>query len=128
MSNKEENDKVIIKKLNDERIVGANIHVASSFFSRFKGLMLRKRLEQGEGLLLTKTKQIHTFWMLFPIDVLFLKKTEKDQYKIVAMKEKMKPWRIGKYIGTATDVLELAPGAIASHQIKIGEIIKKVMK
>lgn len=115
--------KIKLIKANTEQIIGNQIWVANNFFARFKGLMLRKALGAGEGLLLTKTKQIHTLWMVFSIDVVYLKKIGEDQYQIVDLEKNMKPWSFGKYKKKATDILELKQGIIEKYQIRIEEKI-----
>jgi len=111
---------------NTGQVVGKKMVIADSFFARFRGWMLIKERSDDDGLLLTKTKQVHTCWMRFSIDVVYLKKIDQDKYIIVALEEKMKPWRIGKYINSATDVLELNAGTIERNQLRYGlELIMK---
>ena len=48
------------------------IEVADNFFKRFRGLMFRRRLAQGRGLLLAPCNSVHMFFMRFAIDVIYL--------------------------------------------------------
>ena len=64
------------------------IKEAKTFWSKFKGLMLKKNIDYG--LLLKNTNGIHTFFMLDNIDVILL---DKD-YKVIKIIENVKPWRI----------------------------------
>ncbi len=101
----------------------ASVYVAQSFFTRFKGLMLKKNIAKNEGLLITSTKQIHTFWMRFAIDIIYLKQHNLYEYEVIGIKEAMQSWRMGRYYKQATDVLELKQGMIKKHEIKVGEKI-----
>ena len=122
--NKNSNKKLVVMiKEDSNKVVGQHILVANSFFTRFKGLMLKKELRAGEGLLLNKTKQIHTFWMRIPIDVVYLKKLDTTKYEIIALQENMKPWKIGKLYKGANHVLELKTGQIKFHQLQVNDIL-----
>ena len=97
------------------RVIADKVKIADSFLSRFIGLMGRKSLDEGEGLLLLKCSSIHCFFMKIPIDVVYISKDMKVLYK-----ETIRPWRIGKIIRGARHVLELAEGKAG---VDIGEII-----
>lgn len=103
----------------NSKIVCENIEIATSFFARLKGLMFREKLNKGEGLLINPCNSIHTFFMKFPIDVLFVNKEDE----IIACIEKMKPSRISKIYGKAKYVVELSAGTIESKDIKVGDRI-----
>lgn len=81
------------------------VEKADNFFKRFKGLMLRKHLAKDGGLLLKKCKSVHTCFMKFSIDVIYL-----DENFIVVGKESLAPYKIGKYFKRAKHVLELNKG------------------
>ncbi|MFV9510508.1 DUF192 domain-containing protein [Tepidibacillus sp. LV47] len=114
--------------MNDEtkEVVGQKILVANSFFRRLKGLMFQKSLGEYDGLLLTKTKQIHMFWMRFSIDVVYLRRVGKKEngllFRVVDLYEEMKPWTIGKWVLQATDVLEVKAGWIREQKISKGDL------
>lgn len=100
------------------------LKIADSFFDRLKGYMLKKRISGNEGLLLTNTKQIHTFWMLTDIDVVYLKRIDDKTYYIIGLQKGLKPWRIGCLYKNATAILELKSGKIDATDIKIGDKIE----
>jgi len=110
-----------------KQVVGRRIAVANSFFRRFKGLMFQKSMGEYNGLLLTKTKQIHMFWMRFAIDVLYVRRGNDEKegqlLEVVDFVEKMKPWKVGRLVSDATDVIELQEGTIAKKRIKIGTLL-----
>ena len=63
-------------KVGDKPLLSKLI-IADSFLSRFKGLMFKKNLPYLEGLLLTPCNGVHTFFMRFNLDILYLNKDNK---------------------------------------------------
>jgi uncharacterized protein len=92
--------------------------VAASFLARFRGLMGVAELPAGRGLLLPRTRSVHTHFMRFPIDVVFL----DDERRVVAIRRSLKPWRFASAKG-ARSVLELAPGECARLGLEQGEAL-----
>ena len=56
----------------DGRVVCEHCELADDFLTRLRGLLGRDYLREGEGLLLSPASSVHTFFMRFPIDVVFL--------------------------------------------------------
>ena len=82
---------------------------------RMKGLLGRSRLRGGEGLLLRPAPSIHTWFMRFPIDAVFL---DRDLV-VLEVVENMGPWRMASRRG-ARAVLELAAGEAARVGLEPG--------
>lgn len=95
--------------------VVARLIVADRFWSRFKGLQWRRRLPDAEGLLLVPCRSVHTFWMRFSIDILFLDETGR----VLEIRRRVPPWRMvipshGRPWATleiAADTACISPGA-----------------
>ena len=83
--------------------------VAANPFSRMRGLLGRSSLEPGDGLLLRPASSIHTAFMRFPIDAVFLDR----ELVVVGVARELRPWRVAARRG-ARSVLELAAGAAAN--------------
>jgi uncharacterized protein len=94
--------------------------VASAFFKRLKGLLGKKNLSPGEALVIKPCNSIHTFFMRFPIDALFVDKNNK----IVAAALCLPPFRISKIYFTAAYVIELPAGSLKTNQISVGDLIE----
>lgn len=90
--------------------------IADRARSRMRGLLGRGSLPAGEGMLLQPAPSIHTAFMQFPIDVVFLDGT----LRVLKIVERMRPWRASSK-RHAWAVLELAAGEVASRQIEIGD-------
>lgn len=98
-------------------LVASDCGIADNFFTRFKGLMLRKSLDSGSGLLITPCNSIHMFFMNFPIDAVFLDRSNT----IVYMAENIKPWRISRVVFNARSVLELPAGTTRLADMQPGD-------
>ena len=95
--------------------------VANSFASRFRGLMGVAQLPPGSGLLLPGTSSVHTHFMRFPIDVVFL----DSGRRIVSLVPSLRPWRLAA-ARTAESVLELAGGECERLGLAEGDVLREV--
>ncbi len=108
----------IINKTNNAVIADEAV-VANTPAKRMKGLLGRKELKDGQALILDPCNSIHTFFMLFPIDILFLDKTNK----IIKSISCLKPFRLTAIYFNAASAVELPSGKIQSLSIKEGDIV-----
>jgi uncharacterized membrane protein (UPF0127 family) len=83
---------------------------ADSVFKRLKGLLGRKEFKKGEALILQPCKSIHTFFMRFPIDVLFVDKHNK----VIKSIAHLEPFRFTRLYVNAAFVIELPEDTIRS--------------
>jgi uncharacterized membrane protein (UPF0127 family) len=84
--------------------------------SRMRGLLGRRELPAGEGLLLTPAPAIHTAFMRFAIDAVFL----DGDLRVLKIVERLRPWRAAGR-RRARSVLELAAGEAARLNLKEGD-------
>jgi uncharacterized membrane protein (UPF0127 family) len=87
-------------------VLAQNVKVADSFWDRTMGLMFKKDLTGMDGLLLNPCNSIHTSFMRFSLDAIFLDK----ENKIVKIIRDMKPWRMTRMYFRANKVLEMKAG------------------
>src|SRR3712207_6515464 len=92
--------------------------VADKPLSRLKGLLGRSELRPGEGLLLRPASAIHTCFMRFPIDVVFLDR----EWRVVRVADGIAPWRAASSRG-AKAVLELPAGESARRGLAPGDVL-----
>ncbi|MGH3052177.1 MAG: DUF192 domain-containing protein [Gaiellaceae bacterium] len=100
----------------DRRVVCERCLLAEAPFARMRGLLGRDRLERGEGLLLRPASSIHTFFMRFPIDAVWLDRN----LLVVGVTHDIAPWRTAAQRG-ARAVLELPAGEAAVLGLEPGE-------
>jgi len=86
-------------------ILGVRAIVARSFGARVRGLIGRRSLPPGEGMLILRCNAIHTCFMRFPIDATFL----DAENRVVKVVRNIRPWRLFVWGGwRARKVLETA--------------------
>jgi hypothetical protein len=83
-----------------------------------RGLLGRGSLPGGEGILLRPAGSIHTFFMRFPIDAVFL---DRDLV-VVGIERDLRPWRAAAR-KRAHSVLELAAGECARRGLREGDAL-----
>lgn len=104
---------------NNNMMLADKVIPAKTFFTRLKGLMFKQCLNDGEGLLLEPCNSIHSLFMRFSIDAVFISR----ENRVIHIIEDMKPWRCSAIIGKAAAVLELPAGTIAKTGIRKGDIL-----
>jgi len=106
----------------DGRTVCDRCSIADSFVRRLRGLLGRRRLARGEGLLISPSSSIHTCFMRFPIDAVFLDRG----FRVVQVSPNVRPWRLAG-ARRARLVLELAAGESSRQGIRSGEELALVV-
>jgi uncharacterized membrane protein (UPF0127 family) len=99
-----------------EEIAG-NVAVARSLFARMKGLLGRREMSQGEGMLIEPCKGIHTFGMRFGIDAIFFDRRNR----VIAVWRGLAPNRLTPFYFRAVRVLELPAGALGETSANVGD-------
>lgn len=97
-------------------VVAEEVRLADGIWSRFWGLMGRKALPEGGALLLRPSSSIHTAFMRFPIDVVFLDRS----LRVVKVVPELKPFRATIALG-AHSALELNAGAAVGAGVQKGD-------
>lgn len=100
-------------------LIAGDVKLADNFVTRTFGLIPKNSLSEGEGLLIKPCCSIHTFFMKFSIDILFVNK----QNEVVALYENVKPWRILPIHPTSHYVIELPACTITAKNIRKHDII-----
>jgi uncharacterized protein len=100
----------------DGAVVCERCRVAGTPSSRMRGLLGRRSLAGGEGLLLRRASSIHTWFMRFPIDAVFL----DAEGTVMRIAEDLGPWRLAGRRG-ARAVLELASGECERRRLRAGD-------
>ena len=111
-----------MKVINESRgtTLAGNAEVARSFWSRLVGLMGRRELPAGSGLVVEPSGSVHTFWMRFPIDVIFVDRANR----IVGLREVMPPNRPFAGAWRAHRTVELPAGTIRESGTRKGDQLR----
>ena len=111
-----------VLNINNQTILGTKVLKAESFFQRLKGLIGTEFLEEGTGLLIAPCSSVHTCFMKYPIDVIFL-----DEYdKILHIIHSMQPYRFSPIVKGAKKVLELPAGICFSTGTAVKDQIELI--
>jgi uncharacterized membrane protein (UPF0127 family) len=92
---------------------------ARSPWLRMRGLLGRRELPAGEGVLLEPASSIHMLFMRFSIDAVFLDR----ELRVKKVVENLRPWRFAACRGTRS-VLEIAAGEAARHGLAAGRQLR----
>jgi uncharacterized protein len=90
--------------------------VADTSAKRRTGLLKHTRLSPGEGLWIVPCESVHTFFMKFPIDLVYLDRTRK----VRKVRQRVPAWRMSACL-FAHSVLELPAGIIEQTGTAVGD-------
>lgn len=90
---------------------------AESFFDRAKGLLGRTQLADNAGLWIKPCNNIHTFFMKFSIDCIFV----NDKLEVQKLFKTVKPFKIIGPVWKAKSVIEVNSGAIDKWNLNVGD-------
>src|SRR6266568_8110483 len=107
---------VMLRREEDGQVLCERCVVADTVFRRIRGLLGRRKLPPGEGIVLRPGWSVHTAFMHFSIDVVFV---DADQV-VLEVVPNLKPWRTAVCRG-ARDVVELAAGECARRGLESGD-------
>ena len=91
--------------------------LANNFWLRLRGLLGASPLQDGEGLVLAGEKSIHTLFMGFAIDVVYVNK----EYQVIRTTSNMVPYRLGPLVTQCAYVLEMPVGTIDQTSTQVGD-------
>ncbi len=98
----------------------AQAWVAESFWERLRGLLGRPRLRPGQALLIRHCSSVHTCFMGYPLDLLFL----DGQERVLKAVDSLPPYRGAFGPRGSRSVLELPPGGIRSLDARVGDTLR----
>jgi hypothetical protein len=118
---REQDPNLRLKALNVTRstVLAASLEVAGSGKTRRKGLLGREGLPPGEGLWIVPCESVHTFFMRFPIDLVYLDR----ENRIKKIRHSVGAWRMSACF-SAHSVLELPAGTIRRTETQRGDAME----
>ena len=99
------------------KTVVARLRIADGFWSRFAGLQFDRSLPPDAGLLLVPCNSVHTCFLRFAIDVIFL----DGKGSVLAVRRNLRPWWAAWGPRGSHAVLELSGG---SAELQVGERLR----
>jgi uncharacterized protein len=110
--------KVLVRNQTRNAVLGQSVDVADTSAKRRVGLLRHKRLEPGEGLWISPCESVHTFFMKFPIDLVYMDKSRK----VRKVRHAVPAWRLSMCL-TAHSILELPAGTAKQTGTVPGDVL-----
>ena len=108
--------KEVALRREDGNIVCERCLLAETALTRMRGLLGRRELPSGEGILLKPASSVHMAFMRFPIDAVFLDR----ELRVVKVATDLQPWRVAGSRG-AKAVLEIPAGEASRRGVTVGD-------
>jgi uncharacterized membrane protein (UPF0127 family) len=102
------------------KTIDASIALASTFWSRFRGLAGTPRIPQRSGLLIVPCGSIHMLGMRYPIEAVFVSRDSQ----VLRISRNIRPWVGLCFCFQAHAVLEWLPGNADDFGIHVGDILQ----
>lgn len=112
---------MMVRNLTRDTQIADKLEVAGSGPKRSKGLLGRKGLGAGEGMWIVPCEAVHTFFMKFPIDLIYLDR----KHRVKKTRDSVPAWRISGCL-SAHSVLELPAGTIRETKTERGDVLEIV--
>jgi len=114
-------NKLYILKESSGEIVCQKMIVANKMLARMKGLMFSTEMPDCDGFLISPCNSIHTFFMLYSLDLLFLDKN----FKVVKAIYNLPPWRMTWLYFKAHQVVEMSAGTLKKG-LRVGDSLEAI--
>jgi len=113
--------KIVVRNQTRNTVLADAAEVADTGKKRRIGLLKHDRLDPGEGLWIVPCESVHSFFMKFAIDLVYL-----DRHKKVRkVRHRMVPWRLSACL-TAHSILELPAGVVAASGTRKGDQLEMI--
>lgn len=100
--------------------IAENAKIADTFLSRMIGLLNRTSLNDQEALIITQCQSIHMVFMKFPIDVIFINRSNQ----VVGLVRRIKPFTFSSLFLKASAAIELPIKTIEKSQTQLGDSLQ----
>lgn len=111
--------RMLVKNVTRGTEIASKLELAGSGPKRSKGLLGRKGLGDGEGMWIVPCEAVHTFFMQFPLDLIYLDR----KHCVKKVRENVPAWRISACLA-AHSVLELPTGTIRNSLTQRGDTLE----
>ncbi len=110
---------VTIRNVTRDTQIADKAETARSGATRSKGLLGRKGLGRGEGMWIVPCEAVHTFFMQFPLDLIYLDRG----HRVKKTRSAVPAWRFSACI-SAHSVIELPAGTIRETRTEKGDVLE----
>lgn len=106
----------LLTNLTRHTVLASQLEVARNSAERTKGLLGRESLPAGGGLWISPCESVHTFWMRFPIDLVYVDRS----LRVKKVRSAVGPWRLSACL-SAHSVIELPAGVVQQTGTRPGD-------
>ncbi len=99
--------------------IASGATAARTFWHRLVGLLGHRLLAPGEGLLIEPCRSVHTAFMRFAIDVVYIDRA----LRVVKVVHDLKPYRVSAALLNAHAVIELPSGTVTQSRTAVGDVL-----
>ena len=110
---------LLIRSARTREHVCESVELANTFLRRVVGLLGRRSLGHMAGLWIVPSSGVHTFGMMFAIDVLMLDR----QMRVIKVYENLQPNRVGGICRASHSALEMPAGSIKAQRLAVGDLL-----
>jgi len=110
-----------LRNTRTDRLIAQSVIPAFESDARRKGLLGRDSFEKGSAMVIAPSNAIHTFFMRFPIDVLFVRRNGV----VAKVRRNIPAWRAAVSLW-AYAVIELPAGTLGADDVKVGDVLTVV--
>lgn len=108
--------KIVVRNQTRKTVLADAAELADTSEKRRTGLLKHDRLDPGQGLWIVPCESVHSFFMKFAIDLVYLDRNKK----VRKVRHRMLPWRVSACL-SAHSILELPAGAAAASSTQAGD-------
>jgi hypothetical protein len=112
-------DLLRVTNLTRKSVLATCLEKANTGPKRSKGLLGRKSLPSGGGLWIVPCESVHTFWMQFPIDLVYIDRG----MRVKKLRNNVPPWRLSACL-SAHSIIELPSGTIRNTLTQVGDTLE----
>jgi uncharacterized membrane protein (UPF0127 family) len=113
--------KIVVRNQTRDTVLADAAEVADTSAKRRTGLLKHDRLDPGHGLWIVPCESVHSFFMKFAIDLVYLDRNKK----VRKVRHRMVPWRLSACL-SAHSILELPAGVAATSGTQAGDQLELV--
>jgi uncharacterized protein len=108
--------KIVVRNQTRNTVLADAAEMADTSAKRRTGLLKHTHLDPGQGLWIVPCESVHSFFMKFAIDLIYLDRKKK----VRKVRHRMVPWRLSACL-SAHSILELPAGAVAASGTQAGD-------
>lgn len=100
-------------------VIADNVEIVRNVLAQVKGLIGRQRVDEGYAMVFPGCKQVHTFFMRFPIDVVFVNK----ENVVICIVNSLPRNRCTEFVFGSALAIEFPAGTVSKSGLRLGDML-----